>query len=163
MEIANSPNIPDTAPELTRLGAYKDWMEIRLQLDPPLTENSIHFLPSMNAKIATKLSENNIKFINDISDRTFFNKNTQKYLRAVDHGKRTVDNTALNLFLNKIKFPVYYFDYETSGGLIPIWDGTRPYQQVPFQYSLHIQKEQGSEIEHKEYLHRNTETQCQSF
>ena len=157
LAIANSPNIPDTGPELTRLGAYADWMEIRLQLTPPLPENSIHFLPSMNAKIATKLSENNINLINEITDRSLFNKNTKKYLRAVDHGTRTVDKTALNLFLNKIKFPVYYFDYETSGGLLPIWDGTRPYQQVPFQYSLHIQKEHGSEIEHKEYLHRNSE------
>ena len=115
MNIANSPKIPDADPELTRLGAYKDWMEIRLQLDPPLPENSIHFLPSMNAQIATKLSENNIKIINEISDRSLLNRNTQKYLRAVDHGTRTVDKTALKLFLNKIKFPVYYFDYETSG------------------------------------------------
>lgn len=157
LDIANSSNIPDTAPELTRLSAYKDWMEIRLQLDPPLPENSIHFLPSMNAKIATKLSEKNIKFIGEITDRSSLNKNTQKYLRALDHGIQTVDKTALHLFLNKIKFPIYYFDYETSGGVLPIWDGTRPYQQIPFQYSLHIQKERGSEIEHKEYLHRNKE------
>ena len=39
---------------------------------------------------------------------------------------------------SQISYPIYYFDYEASQSLIPPWDGTRPYQQVPFQYSLHI-------------------------
>ena len=61
----------------------------------------------------------------------------------------------LDSFLSEIVYPVYYFDYETSQSLLPPWDGTRPYQQVPFQYSLHIQREPGGEIEHREYLHRD--------
>ena len=28
---------------------------------------------------------------------------------------------------------------------VPEFEGTRPYQQVPFQFSLHIQKEKGGE------------------
>ena len=38
-------------------------------------------------------------------------------------------------------------------GVIPAFDGYRPYQQVPFQYSLHILPEPGGELIHKEYLH----------
>ena len=38
---------------------------------------------------------------------------------------------------------------------MPPWDGTRPYQQVPFQYSLHILREPDGELEHFEYLHRD--------
>ena len=121
---------------------------------PTIPENSIHFLPPMNAKIATKLSENNIKFIDEITDRALFNKKTQKYLGAGPWNTNRRQNCTEPI-LNKIKFPVYYFDYETSGGFL-LWDGTRPYQQIPFLgYSLHIQKEQGSETE-QEYLHRNT-------
>jgi hypothetical protein len=40
-------------------------------------------------------------------------------------------------------------------GLVPYFDGQRPYQQVPFQYSLHIIHEPGGEVEHKEYLHKD--------
>lgn len=40
-------------------------------------------------------------------------------------------------------------------GLVPYFDGQRPYQQVPFQYSLHIIREPGGEVEHTEYLHRD--------
>jgi hypothetical protein len=35
---------------------------------------------------------------------------------------------------------------------IPLFDGTRPYQQIPFQYSLHYLKRQGVKLKHHEFL-----------
>ena len=69
---------------------------------------------------------------------------------------RLVEKDRLSAFLSKISYPVYYFDYEASQSLVPPWDGTRPYQQVPFQYSLHILREPNGDLEHFEYLHRDT-------
>lgn len=54
-------------------------------------------------------------------------------------------------FINDIKYPIYFFDFETYQYMIPKFKKTRPYQQIPFQYSLHIMYEDGS-ITHKEYL-----------
>lgn len=45
----------------------------------------------------------------------------------------------------------YFLDFETIGFGVPIWKGTRPYQQLPFQFSLHIVTT-GGEMEHKEFL-----------
>ncbi len=45
-----------------------------------------------------------------------------------------------------------HLDFETFTTPVPQLDGTRPYQQVPFQYSLHIQQEPGGEAEHREFL-----------
>ncbi|MFW6009261.1 MAG: DUF2779 domain-containing protein, partial [archaeon] len=45
-----------------------------------------------------------------------------------------------------------YFDFETFDTAIPIFEKSRPYQKIPFQYSLHIEQENGS-IEHKEFLY----------
>lgn len=59
-----------------------------------------------------------------------------------------------NFLLNTLKYPLYFLDYETMSGLIPYFDGHRPYQQVPFQYSLHVIREPGSKVEHHEFLHR---------
>jgi len=39
-----------------------------------------------------------------------------------------------------------------SGSAIPLFDGTRPYQQVPFQYSLHRIDAEGEQARHFEYL-----------
>jgi len=54
--------------------------------------------------------------------------------------------------LAELKYPLYFFDYETYGPAIPIFDHTSPYQPVPFQYSLHIKKSVDSPLEHKEFL-----------
>jgi hypothetical protein len=35
-------------------------------------------------------------------------------------------------------FPAYFLDFETAMFAVPIWKGTRPFQQIPFQFSLHI-------------------------
>ena len=45
----------------------------------------------------------------------------------------------------------YYLDFETIAFTIPIWEGTRPYQQVPFQWSCHIEKPDGT-ITHDMFL-----------
>jgi hypothetical protein len=59
---------------------------------------------------------------------------------------------AIQQFLVENPYPIYSFDFETIMEGIPKYDYTRPYQQVPFQYSLHYQKDANSEPIHFEYL-----------
>ena len=66
-----------------------------------------------------------------------------------------IDREGIGKELEKLIYPLYFFDYETYQESIPPFDGTRPYQQLPFQYSLHIQKEKDGPIEHKEFLARS--------
>jgi len=48
-------------------------------------------------------------------------------------------------------FPAYFLDFETTNMAVPIWKGTRPYQQIPFQFSLHVRSAAG-ELEHSAFL-----------
>jgi hypothetical protein len=66
---------------------------------------------------------------------------------------RLVDKLRVKQFLDNLEFPLYFFDYETLGSLVPYFDGMRPYAQYPFQYSLHILESPEAELVHKEYLH----------
>ncbi len=66
----------------------------------------------------------------------------------------TIDKDQIKSFIEKLKYPLYFLDYETLMSLIPYFDGQRPYQQVPFQYSLHIIDSPDAEVNWKEYLHR---------
>lgn len=66
--------------------------------------------------------------------------------------KLVVDRVGLKDFLNDIWYPLYYLDFETFMPAVPPYDGLRPYQQIPFQYSLHIQKRAGGKLNHKEFL-----------
>jgi hypothetical protein len=55
-------------------------------------------------------------------------------------------------FLNSLWYPLYLLDFETINPPIPPFNGIRPYQQIPFQYSLHYQKEKNGELGHFEFL-----------
>lgn len=41
--------------------------------------------------------------------------------------------------LAALPWPRYYLDFETLSPAVPMWAGTRPYQQVPFQWSCHAE------------------------
>lgn len=47
-------------------------------------------------------------------------------------------------------FPRTWLDFETIGFAVPHWVGTRPYQQVPFQFSAHVETD--GAIDHREFL-----------
>lgn len=49
------------------------------------------------------------------------------------------------------ELPAYFLDFETIQFGVPIWAGTRPYQQIPFQYSVHRLDARGH-LEHGEFL-----------
>ena len=55
-------------------------------------------------------------------------------------------------FLKKLSYPLYFLDFETMQTPVPEYEGTKPYQQITFQYSLHWIEEEGGELKHSEYL-----------
>jgi hypothetical protein len=63
-----------------------------------------------------------------------------------------VDLAALRAFLKGLWYPLCHLDFETVSTPIPLYDNTRPYQQLPFQYSLHRQAEPGAPAEQRAYL-----------
>jgi hypothetical protein len=63
-----------------------------------------------------------------------------------------IDKDGIKEFLNTIKYPLYFLDFESIQSAIPIYNNSRPYQQVVFQYSLYYKKDKISKPEHYEYL-----------
>lgn len=61
--------------------------------------------------------------------------------------KPTIDYEKVTSFVDGLQYPLYFLDYETMSGLVPYFDGHRPYQQVPTQYSLHILRSPDAEQE----------------
>jgi len=63
------------------------------------------------------------------------------------------NDEAVREFLDELWYPISFFDFETIYMMpIPMFDRIRPYQQMPFQYSLHVQEKEGGELRHYEYL-----------
>lgn len=71
---------------------------------------------------------------------------------VVASGKAHIDRAALRRWLDELEWPVAHLDFEAMGPGIPLFDGTRPYEAVPFQFSLHVQAAPGAEPVHAEHL-----------
>ena len=67
-------------------------------------------------------------------------------------GKPYINKEKIENFLNDLNYPLHFLDFETINPAIPLFRDTSPYQQVLFQYSLHIQNSENSKLIHKEYL-----------
>lgn len=79
-----------------------------------------------------------------------------KYLEQIDFELHNlepkIDKDAIRDLMDSLVYPLYFIDYETYQLAVPEIEGTRPYQQLPFQYSLHIIENKETPIEHKEFL-----------
>lgn len=63
-----------------------------------------------------------------------------------------INKTEIKKFLEKLWYPLYFLDFESIMPALPLYSGTKPYQQIPFQYSLHYIEKKGGEVKHKEFL-----------
>ena len=84
--------------------------------------------------------------------QTGLNPNQLLQVQSELNGSSHIDTEEIRNFTSELNYPLYFLDFETIGPAVPIYDGSRPYQQLVFQYSLHIQETPTSELEHREYL-----------
>ena len=69
---------------------------------------------------------------------------------------------ALPSRLGEITCPAGFLDFETVSPAIPVYPGTRPYQTIPFQWSLHILDSSGQLVHHS-YLNEDAEDPRERF
>ena len=104
-----------------------------------------------NSKKFEKYYEGKISF-KDLQNEDLNPKFLEQIEFEINNLKPKIEKEAIKELMDSLKYPLYFIDYETYQLAIPEIEGTRPYQQLPFQYSLHIIKEKGATIEHKEFL-----------
>ena len=72
---------------------------------------------------------------------------------AYKKNKTHKDTLNIRAFLDRLQYPLYFLDYESVWPAVPLFDRSTPYQQIPFQYSLHVQPRKGGALKHIEFLH----------
>ncbi len=65
---------------------------------------------------------------------------------------KIIDREAIKDFLDTLWYPIYFLDFETIAPAVPLFENTRPYQQVATQYSLHYIEKENGKLHHKEFL-----------
>jgi hypothetical protein len=103
----------------------------------PQAEQPISWLPGALSKpLQAHIEAHGLTELRDVPDELL--NGTQQRVKAVTlSGKPHFDQRASAQTLAAHKLPAYFVDFETIQLAVPIWKGTRPYQQIPFQFSAH--------------------------
>lgn len=124
-------------------------------LDPPGPEHPIELLPDGPGKMLAKKLRETKGYVSilDPSPDELTGKQGDLYRRiqkAHSSGQAILEPGSVEI-MNSFSYPRYYFDFEGIDLAVPIWEGVRPYEQMPFQWSCHIERAPG-QFEHAEFL-----------
>ncbi len=123
--------------------------------NPNMPTYGVHDLTRIGAskKKLAELIDTGVYTIDDIPVDFELTEKQRNQADVYTIGKPMINPGAIRDELDKLEFPLYFFDYETYPCAIPRFDGFSPYNQIPIQYSLHILESAEAEPTHKEFLY----------
>ena len=110
-----------------------------------------NIFPLIKKSKALELYKKGVVNIESIPKSEKLTKIQKMQVDLVKVNQVVMDKNAIKSFLESFNYPFYYFDFETYQQAMPDFSGVKPFQQIPFQYSLHV-KYNPLELEHKEHL-----------
>lgn len=167
----------ETLPTRAKIGSFIDsleeYMDQTEEPDMPLGEHCFspyecpfwqycsRDLPSPNVfDIVGMLTKEKVKALQDgfVSYEDVLNnvKLPDKARQQVDFTLNNrpdyVDREAIEQFMKQLTYPLYFLDFESFAPSVPLYDDSKPYQQIVFQYSLHYLESEDGALQHKEFL-----------
>ena len=114
-------------------------------------EYSVFDISRLRSDKKFDLYKNGVVKFEDIKDLSIFNASQQIQIRSELSKEQIIDKEAIKEFLNTLSYPLYHLDFETFQQAVPEFIGLRPYEQIPFQFSIHKDNGNGN-LEHFEFL-----------
>ncbi len=108
--------------------------------NPHIPDYSVHDISHIHKTKLLQFMEQKIYSLDDISDPEDFKLSERQANQVLAHKlqRPIIDLEKIKEELDSLKFPLYFFDYESFAPAIPAFNGYSPYQQIPFQFSLHL-------------------------
>ena len=117
----------------------------------PKPHDHIFYLPRLSASAMEKLEEIGVQSIRDIPADFDLTEIQRRACTAMQTGQPWF-SLDLRRECEALKYPLYFMDFETVNPAVPRFSGMRPYDHLPFQWSVHVQGQPGSTPEHFEFL-----------
>ncbi len=133
--------------------------------NPDIPDYSVHQI-SRIGNSPTKLTvliESEIIDIHKVPHDFELSDNQRRQVDVAQSGRTVIDSEGVDTFLERLEYPLAFIDYETFPSAVPRYSGYHPYQQIPFQFSLHIIEEEGGEMTHAEFLHTENSNPDERF
>jgi predicted RecB family nuclease len=147
--VLSMPKAPDIAPGKHCMSPVT--CEFFDRCNPPLPDDHIGYLPRLHASAEEALEELGIESIREIPDDFDLTEIQRRAATCVQTGEPWFD-PQLRDVLGALAYPLYFADFETVNRAIPPFAGMRPYDHLPFQWSVHVQRQLGAEPQHYEFL-----------
>jgi len=118
----------------------------------PQPEYPVTILPGKAGKaLARQLAAEGLRDLRDVPPGRVDDPLFATMVEATRAGTQRLDLDGARAWFDALGYPRFYFDFETINFAVPPWVGTRPYEQVPFQWSCHVERAPGV-FEHREFL-----------
>lgn len=117
-----------------------------------LPEDSPLTLYRMRKDKAFELINRGVTSIQKLPHDVKFNDKQRIQVGCAQKKTPYIEKKYIQAFLKSLEYPLYFLDFETIGPAIPLFDDSSPFQQVPFQFSLHVQDKPGSATVHHSFL-----------
>ncbi|HXJ13338.1 MAG TPA: DUF2779 domain-containing protein, partial [Candidatus Limnocylindrales bacterium] len=130
--------------------------------NPPIPDDHILRLPRIHASTVAKLVALGVQSIHEIPEHYPLTGRLRRACASVQMGEPWF-SPEIGEALSKLKYPLYFADFETVNPALPRFVGMRPYDQIPFQWSVHVQRQPGPAPEHFEFLATDRSDPRQAF
>lgn len=125
-------------------------------LNPDIPEYSVFNISRIGDKNLSVLVDGDIHNVHDVPDDIKLSAGQRNQVTVAKSKAPIINKPAIEELLSELEYPLYFLDYETVSSALPMFIGCTPFQQIPFQYSLHILSGPNGELEHYEYLGRDS-------
>lgn len=124
----------------------------------PFPAYTIFDISYLNAKKQDQLLEMGVVDIQDVPLDFKLSPRQRQQVDIAQQNQVLIKKEEIQAVLDGLTYPLHFLDYETFSYVLPSHKGIYPYQQMVFQYSLHVIESEGSEVKHFEYLMPSKET-----
>ena len=133
--------------------------------NPDIPEYGIHDLSriGLSKRKLTELVDSNIFKLEDIPEALELTDIQKNQVWTYLHDRTIISLENIQEELDTLVFPLYFLDYETFPAAIPRFDNFSPYNQIPFQYSLHVLNSPENEPEHFDFLYTGEKDPSREF
>lgn len=149
-QMISQPAVPDVDIGPHCFNPYE--CDFRAHCWKKVPENSVFEISGMHKADQFEMFKKGIVKIEDIPDDYPLKDDQKIQVTQFKKNEPLVDKPALKGFIDGLEYPLSFFDLETIMPAVPIYDGTHPYANLPFQYSLHVKEEKTAFTKHFEFL-----------
>jgi len=117
-----------------------------------IPDNSVFEIGGMTKRKMFELYHQGLVRMTDIPDTLEISPSFRIQIDAVKKNEVIIDRKGISDFLKTLHYPLYFLDFESFMPAVPVYEGSYPYEHIPFQYSLHYKDTKGGQLSHKEFL-----------